>query len=159
MKNRILLFCAAFLAYVPLTNAWNAEDTQDAMRPITDEINSRLGSYLETMNRNTEIYNDRLEGIDKTIEDLRSQVAGLSKRLSDIDGKPPISNGISLPSWVLVIMAVVCAIIVAFAGLLFWPRKKVSSIVTEPSQRCPYCGWAHDPGDTVCKNPKCKMHF
>lgn len=49
--------------------------------------------------------------------------------------------------------------IVGFGGWLFFPRKASPPIAPVGRPKCPRCGWEHDPGDTICKNPACKTQF
>ena len=139
-------------------------------RDYTDrKFREQFEPFQNTMNRNVEIYNQRLRDIDDsiakletTVKELQAANKDLAKRVSDIDGKPLPDPGPLLPSWALYIIMTVCAIVIAFVILVFWPqRKSNSSTSVGPTSRpkCPYCGWEHDPGDTICKNPNCKTQF
>ena len=164
MKNIIhFLFFAVVFFSTPYTMAEWDKDYTDRM------FRERFEPFRTTMNDNVKIYNGRLEGIDKsiteleaTVKKLKSAIESLSERVSDLDGKPPITYGSLLPAWVLAIIVLVCLIVVFFVFLLFWPQKKECRSVPKDSSsrpKCPRCGWEHDPDDTVCKNPVCKTHF
>ena len=41
----------------------------------------------------------------------------------------------------------------------YTPKSPFASAGPGARPKCPRCGWEHDPGDTICKNPACKTQF
>lgn len=171
MKNGIyfIVFAIAFFS-IPFVMAESDMEYTDRMfKERFEPFRDKMDRNIDTFNSNVDYYNNQLRDIDRSLTELKSSVKelqstvdSLSKRVSDIDGMPPVVTGHMLPSWVLFIIIVICIIIFAFAIFLFWPRGKssTSSFVNSSSRpKCPCCGREHDPGDTVCKNPNCKTQF
>ncbi len=138
------------------------------------ETNDRIDSLKSTSNatgKKAEVLEKRLEELYQTVQKQSETINTLSGQLKEVQGKLQINaNEIAslprdpppTPLWVKMPLAIIVALILAVLVFAFWPRKTVSpSVSTESSDRpkCPCCGWEHDPKDTVCKNPNCKIQF
>ena len=164
MKTRHLLTCVMILACAPHAIAYNDNDARMAVQPTISTINERLNKLQESTAKSDDDLDRQIKELRASVSELQSKVDGLWKKgatnLENIgrkgdkaDIKANVALWISVPI-VMVICSVVC--------LVFWPKK--TRAVTINSGRtdnniCPRCGWEHDPGDTVCKNPNCRTQF
>ena len=92
----------------------------------------------------------------KNMDALQAAVTETEQKIKDIKSKP---NGDSKGTVALWITIPTALILVFFLSLAFWPKKTGSLTVQANKHKCPRCGWEHDPGDTVCRNPNCRTQF
>ena len=168
MKTNFFLAGIMVLAYVPFVNAYNDNDARKALRTTTDGIIRRYDNIIDGVNRRLDELrsstNKKDEALNRRIDELQASVSKLQKRVDSLwekgatnldkaDTKANVALWITIP-----IVMVVCGILC----LAFWPKRS-KSLPPNPALsdklKCPRCGWEHAPGDTVCKNPKCKTQF
>ena len=167
------------LAYVPFVNAYNDNDARKALRTTISEINDNIDNLRASAARDDEALSSR---INKSLDELRTSIAkkdkDLSSRIDELQAsvnelqervdslwekgatnldKTDIKANVAL--WITIpIVMVICGILC----LAFWPRRSKAATTNSTradQHKCPRCGWEHDPGDTVCKNPNCKTQF
>lgn len=113
----------------------------------TDDAQSRR--IVELENRVNELSRELA-----ALENWTKEKWGVSvDELKRVDGKSSVSI------WLLLLIVFVIVAILAFA---FWPRGRYKPGLSSDSNlrpKCPRCGWEHELGDTICKNPACKTHF
>ena len=139
-------------------------------KAYTDRMfRERFEPFRDTMNRKVDVLNRQIDNANNSIAELKSTIKklqatnkDLTERVGNIDGKQPPDPGPLLPKWAIFIIMTVCAIVIVFVILVFWPQKKSNSstsVVSPSRPRCPRCGWEYNPGDAICKNPDCKTQF
>jgi len=179
MKTRFLWACIIALVYAPLVNAYNHDDARYALQSTIDDINSRISgiqgeivSVRESVASGDATLNDQIkkrldelrDSTTKRIDELQASVSNLQAKVDSLweNGatsldKTNVKANVAL--WITIpVVLVVCGILC----LVFWPRKPMQTAqnpVSPVNNKCPRCGWEHDPDDTVCKNPKCKTQF
>lgn len=143
--------------------SWTAFDASafTSDKKYTDQIVAEVENRIR---RTDDAQSRRIGELENKVEELSRELSALENwtkekwgvsidELKRVDGKSSVSI------WLLLLIVFVIVAILAFA---FWPRRRLESVLTSDSglqPKCPRCGWEHDPGDTVCKNPACKMHF
>lgn len=160
----------AFAASLFVAYAANAALFTD--KAIDDYADKRLKPVIKQCEQNTkslEGQNKRLEELSQTVQHQSATINEMLSQLKEVQAKLDINakriDNIpvepSAPLWIKVVLGGIAAIIFAVLGLFFWPRKSISTASGNASGRpkCPRCGWEHDPGDTICKNPACKTQF
>lgn len=164
MKTRHLLTCVMILACAPLANAYNDNDARKAVQPTINTINERLNRLQSSTAKTDDDLSRQIKELRDSVSELQNKVDGLWKtgatNLENIgrkgdkaDIKANVALWISVPI-VMVICGVVC--------LVFWPKKTRAVAINSAStdkNKCPRCGWEHDPRDIICKNPECKTQF
>ena len=168
MKTIHLLACVMIFACVPACSPYNDNDNDNdarkAVQPAINTINERLNRLQASTAKTDDDLNRQIKELRASVNELQSKVDGLWKtgatnlenigRKGDVaDLKANVALWISVPI-VMVICGVVC--------LVFWPKKTRAVTINSgrtDKNKCPRCGWEHSPGDTVCKNPRCKLQF
>ena len=178
MKTRFFWACVIALACVPLANAYNDNDARKALRTTIDGINrslddlrssadrtdTRINDLSDSTTKSDKVLSSRIEELQVSVNKLQARVDSLwEKGATNLENigrkgdKTDIKANVALWTTILIVM-VICGILC----LAFWPRKSKLPTVN-PAQleqhKCPRCGWEHDLGDTVCKNPNCKTQF
>lgn len=178
MKTRFFWACVISLACVPLANAYNHNDAREALRTTIDGINTRLDDLRSCTDKNNARINDlhasttksdnvlsnRIEVLQASVNELQAKVDSLwEKGATDLEtigrkgDKTDIKANVAL--WITIPIVMVICSILCFA---FWPRKSKSLAISSArsdQNKCPRCGWEHDPDDTVCRNPNCRTQF
>ena len=96
--------------------------------------------------------NSQLKSENESLKSGNSQLNAEIKRLK------------AKRSWPWIVLAFVVGCLSVFLLSLICIRSPKSNVTASPHlgnglPKCPRCGMEHDPGDTVCKNPKCKTQF
>lgn len=132
---------------------------------------TRIKALETSVKKDSEEQNRRIAELEKKVDSLSKDLAALDnwakekwgigvKELEEANKKA--EKGVRKSSYSLWLLMPVSIVILAVLGFAFWPRKTVPPSVPPESfdrPKCPRCGWEHDPGDTVCKNPNCKTQF
>ena len=168
MKMRFFFAFVTFLAVSLLCRgesdkSYSDRKLNERVAPLEERV-AKLESKIDNLNVELHtlqmaVSNYWATGV-KNLDALQTDIAEYNKSLEKVRGRANAGgrNGtiallISL-SIVLVIVGIIC--------LVFWPRKPVQAVpsrLAADKNKCPRCGWEHDPGDTVCKNPNCKTQF
>ena len=172
MKTRIFLLCVSVLALAHNACAewpWEKytderiaglekviEQQKEKIKELSESRDSlvRLEKFVqqqtEKINEITAKLNETRQLIDKNLEDIQELQGGTNQN----------NHRLTI---IVSIMGAVVVLVLMFFGFLLWPRKhngqSARSSGSGSSPKCPRCGWEHDPGDTVCKNPACKTQF
>lgn len=169
MKTRVST--AVLLLFLLGSMACRAESDKDYADRRIRESEGRITKV--TLQQNTEIakLQDRVDKLEKSLQaqaetnkQLSAQLENLKKDLGEqiqttdtkadkVGKRWMIALWVGIPLLVLVLLGV---------GFLFVPTSSRSGISSREGggrPKCPRCGWEHDPGDTVCKNPACKTQF
>lgn len=170
MKTRFFWACVMALACVLPANAYNDNDARNALRTTIDRIDrfiadlgsatadnsttfKSLKSQIDEIRSSVRKLQESVDGLEKDVANLKNTVRKGDQKGDQTDIKANVALWITIP-----IVMVICSILC----LTFWPRKsRVASLslTLSDKHKCPRCGWKHDPGDTVCKNPNCKTQF
>ena len=175
MKSHTILFCAALLALTPLVHASEQERIDARIKPVKTQVadhDKRIKALESSVKKDSDDQNKKIALLEKRLEAQEMELKKLrdwgekkwnvgkeqlEKANKSADGGNRKGN---LALWILLPVA---AIVLLFAGFFFWPRNRGGQTATaiDPGTRpkCPRCGLEHDPGDTVCKNPACKLQF
>lgn len=153
----IVTFIALFVCSLAAFDACAFTSDKKYTDQIVAEVENRIRRTDDAQSRRIGELENKVEELSKelsALENWTKEKWGVSiDELKRVDGKSSVSI------WLLLLIVVVIVAILAFA---FWPRRRLESVLTSDSglrPKCPRCGWEHDPGDAVCKNPACKMHF
>lgn len=157
MKKKIIFSSIMFLVISPFAKAeWYTSDRVYSDRRLSEEI--------RPIKRNIEALNDRIQKLESDVSSLQKKVDSLrdkgAKNIDALDSKVQgTGRNANIALWIsLSIVLSICGTLC----LVFWPRKS-KTIAINPTlsdkHKCPRCGWEHDPGDTVCKNPNCRTQF
>ena len=156
MKRKIVCL-AVFICSLAAFDACAFTSDKEYTNKIVAEAENRIRRTDIAQNRRIEELEDKVKELSKelsALENWTKEKWGVSiDELKRVDGKSSVSI------WLLLLIVFVIVAILAFA---FWPRRRLASELPPGSglqPKCPRCGWEHDPGDTVCKNPACKTHF
>lgn len=136
-----------------------------------DQLSTKLADLEKREKSNTDAQTERIEQMEKEINQLSTKLADLQKweedkwkvgkdELSKAQKTAQVGNAKGIIA--LGILIPIAALVLLFAGFFFWPRTRGETPAPPPSgtrPKCPGCGWEHDPGDTICKNPSCKVQF
>ena len=158
MKTEIFLSCVMVFAVLLSANAFETD---------TAYSDRRLQERVEPLEKKVETLENRLAAIQKAVSNywetgtnnmdaIQAAVRQTDQRIKDIENKP---NGGAKGTIALLITIPTTLVLVAFMALAFWPKKASAPSVPQSKNKCPRCGWEHDPNDTVCKNPSCKTQF
>lgn len=178
MNTRTIILSTALLALVPLVQASEADRIDARIKPVKAQVadhEKRIKTLEKSVKEDSEkqkIEIAELESrlteqrnkIDELVQELNAVKSTLDASSKSIDTLASTAKGArrtgNLALWILLPVA---ALVLLFAGFFFWPRKRdgQTSTTVEPGARptCPWCGLEHDPDDTACKNPACKMQF
>lgn len=155
--KRIIVCLATFISSLAAFDACAFTSDKEYTNKIVAEAENRIRRTDIAQNRRIEELEDKVKELSKelsALENWTKEKWGVSiDELKRVDGKSSVSI------WLLLLIVFVIVAILAFA---FWPRRRFASDLPSGSglqPKCPRCGWEHDPGDTVCKNPACKTHF
>ena len=168
MKARFFLLFVTIFTVSQFAKAESDKDYSDrrlseAINPIKSDIRDLtegIGNHTETIRTLTE----RIKRLETDVSNLQQEIDSLwnkgAKNFDDLDTKVKgTDRNANIALWIsLSIVLSVCGILC----LVFWPRKsKAASLnpTLSDKPKCPRCGWEHDPGATVCKNPNCKTQF
>ena len=164
VKKRLLLACVMIFACATHAIAYNDNDAREAVQPAINTINERLDKLESSTTQADDDLNMQVKELRASVRELQSKVDSLWKtgatnletigRKGDkADIKANVALWISVP-----IVMLVCGVIC----LVLWP-KKTSAVAIKSARtdknKCPRCGWEHDPRDIICKNPECKTQF
>ena len=168
MKIRFIFAFVTFLAFSLF--CWGESDRSYTDRRLNEraapiesrmaELESRIDNLnMELCKLHMAVSNYWATGA-KNLDALQTDVAEYTKSLERVRGRADVGsrNG----TLALLISLSIGLVIIGIICLVFWPRKPVqavSSRVSADENKCPRCGWEHDPGDAVCKNPKCRTQF
>ena len=169
MKKKIIFSSIMFLVISAFAKvewgdkAYTDRRLSEEIGPIKDDINS--------LTTNTSSNTKYIKELDKRIKELELKVSELqetvdrrwnkgAKNLDDLGAKVKGTNrNANIALWISL------SIVLSVSGVLilvFWPRKSRTASLSptlSDKHKCPRCGWEHDPGDTVCKNPNCRTQF
>ena len=139
--------------------AKRVESLENELKSRTKEIADQKASILmlqmrphqkAKINELTEKLNETRKLLDKNLNDIEKLRGGTERTGHRV-------------RTILLLLVPIAAIVLLFAVFFFWPRNRAGQTTAsvEPGARpkCPRCGWEHDPADTVCKNPACKVQF
>lgn len=182
MKTRFFLVGIMALACVSIVNAYDDDDARDALRTTIESINGSLDELRSSVrsadNQNVknlnklrtydEALSNRIEELQVTVSNLQAKVDRMGRKGNKTDElATPDKHGFAIASddnsnvalWITIpIVMAICG----FLFLVFRSRRSKSSAINHTRSehnKCPRCGWEHDPGATVCKNPNCKTQF
>ena len=177
MKPITILFCAALLALSPLVHA-SEQDRIDAriktVKTQVSEHDKRIKKLEDSVKADSQEQNKKIAAleerqraqgakIDELVRELNAVKSNLDASSKSIDTLASTAKGARRTGNILLwILLPVAALVLLFAGFFFWPHNHIGQPpAPEPGARpkCPGCGWEHDPADTVCKNPACKVQF
>lgn len=155
------LFVACSANAALLTDKAIDEYADKRLKPVIKQCEQNTKSLegqnkrLEELSQKVQLQSATINEMLRQLEEVQAKLEINAKRIDNIPMEP------STPLWIKVVLGGIASIIFAVLGLIFWPRKAVSTVSENASDRpkCPCCGWEHDPGDTVCKNPACKTQF
>lgn len=167
MKTRYFWICVMVFVLSPFAKAESDRDYSDRrlseeIRPIKLNINTLTGGTTNNT-RAIKALTARIKKLESDVSRLQGKVDSLEKRATNLEtigrkgDKTDIKANVAL--WITIpIVMVICGVL----GLAFWPRKSKPvpiSATRSDQHKCPRCGWEHDPDDTVCRNPNCKVQF
>lgn len=163
--KKIFLILVSAMAYSQFVHAeWDKDYTDRRLRDERSKTETRISNLsrdvckkIESNAESISALNKRIEELQKSINDLQEKVDDYwSKGATNLTGTDTKAN---VALWIISLTALaLCAVLC----LIFWPRKPVSNAMNttlSTKHKCPRCGWEHDPGDTICKNPNCKTQF
>ena len=168
MKARFFLLFVTIFTVSPFAKAeWSDRAYSD--RRLLEEIEPiKEGTCINTTA--IKALNEGIQKIESDVSRLQKKVEALNERIqkleSDVNGLKKLDNKVkgtdrnaNIALWIsLSIVLSVCGILC----LVFWPRKSRAATLSptlSDKHKCPRCGWEHDPGDTVCRNPNCRTQF
>lgn len=136
----------------------------DSLKTVANGTAKRVESLENELKSRTKEIADQKAKINELTEKLNETRKLLDKNLNDIEklrgGTERTGHRVRT---ILLLLVPIAAIVLLFAVFFFWPRNRAGQTTAsvEPGARpkCPRCGWEHDPADTVCKNPACKVQF
>ena len=167
MKARFFLLFVAIFTVSPFAKAerdkaYSDRRLSEEIRPIKDDINS-LTEGTSSNTKAIKTLKERIQKLESDVNRLQNRVDSLEKGATNLESisrkgdKTDIKANVAL--WITIpIVMVICGVL----GLAFWPRKSKPvpiSATRSDQHKCPRCGWEHDPDDTVCRNPNCKVQF
>ena len=167
MKTRYFRICVMVLVLSPFAKAESDKDYSD--RRLSEEIGpikSNIRRLIDGIGRHTEAINtlnERIQRLESDVSRLQGKVDSLEKGATNLEtigrkgDKTDIKANVAL--WITIPIVMVICSILCFA---FWPRKSkpvTISSARSDQNKCPRCGWEHDPDDTVCRNPNCRTQF
>lgn len=172
MKTKVSIF--AFVLFLLGVIACQAESDRKYIDRQVDELTERIvegnrvqNKELGELNSRVEKLEERLqtqtETINKLIEQLNNLQNTLGKNAEQISilGDEKEKDG---KRWVIALWIGIPIIVLLLLGLVFLflptPSNPAGGALEgSENTKCPRCGWKHDPGDTICKNPDCKTQF
>ena len=167
MKAKFFWAYIIVLVFSPFVNASPDRDDMKYTDKLVNEVrnylvekhNKLVGAVDERTKQIEELevsvnkLQERVDRLEKDVKDLKNIGQNIGLKGDQTDIKANVALWITIPI-VMVICGVLC--------LAFWPRRSKSATINSTrsdQHKCPRCGWEHDPGDTVCKNPNCKTQF
>jgi uncharacterized coiled-coil protein SlyX len=178
MKTHIILICAALLALTPLVHASEQGRIDARIKPVKTQVENhetRIKALESSVKKDSNEQNQKIAGLERQLGEQESKINELVRELNAVKSKLDASSKSidtlattakgarrtgNLALWILLPVA---ALVLLFVGFFLWPRNRAGQTVASPEPgsrpKCPRCGWEHDPGDTVCKNPSCKVQF
>ncbi len=159
----VTIFTVSQFAKAESDKVYSDRRLSEAISPIKYDINS----WTKVTSSNTKeikVLNERIQKLESDVSSLQEKVDSLWKKgatnletIGRKGDKTDIKANVAL--WITIpIVMVICGVL----GLAFWPRKSKPvpiSATRSDQHKCPRCGWEHDPDDTVCRNPNCKVQF
>lgn len=120
------------------------------------EMNVRVDKLEESLQIQAKTVNQLIE----QLENLQNKLGENAEKINKLDTKTEKVG----KRWVIALWVGIPVVVLLLAGVvfLFLPTPFLSSTGQQDGSgrpKCPCCGWEHDPGDTVCKNPACKTQF
>lgn len=168
MKTRYFWICVMVLVLSPFAKAESDKVYSDRrLSEEIDPIKRGINSLTEAASSNTAVIiklNERIQKLESKVSELQETVDRRwnngAKNLDDLGTKVKGTNrNANIALWISL------SIVLSVSGVLIlvvWPRKSRTASLSptlSDKHKCPRCGWEHDPGDTVCKNPNCKTQF
>ena len=163
MKAKFFWAYIIVLVFSPFVNASPDRDDMKYTDKKVQEVRDYLVEAHNDLVRVVDKHSAQIEKLQASVNKLQERVDSLEKSATNLEtigrkgDKTDIKANVAL--WITIpIVMVICSILC----LTFWPRKsRVASLslTLSDKHKCPRCGWKHDPGDTVCKNPNCKTQF
>ena len=167
MKAKFFWAYVLVLAFSPFVNASPDSDdmvyTDNKVKEVREYFVGEHNTLVTTVDNHTAQINNhtaQIEELKASVNKLQAKVDILEKGAKNLENsgdKTDIKANVAL--WITIpIGMVICCILC----LAFWPRRSKSSTINptrSKQNKCPRCGWEHDPGDTVCKNPNCTIQF
>ena len=158
---------AVFLLGTTASRAESDKKYTDRRLEEVRTVNSEQNRMLSEMNLRVDKLEENLQTQAKTINQLIEQLENLQNKLGENAEK---INKLDTKTekvgkrWVIALWVGIPVVVLLLAGVvfLFLPTPFLSSTGQQDGSgrpKCPCCGWEHDPGDTVCKNPACKTQF
>jgi len=158
----VTIFTVSQFAKAESDKAYSDRRLSEEIRPIKRDINS-LTEGTSSNTKAIKALNERIQKLESDVSRLQGKVDSLEKGATNLEtigrkgDKTDIKANVAL--WITIpIVIVICGVL----GLAFWPRKSKPvpiSATRSDQHKCPRCGWEHDPDDTVCRNPNCKVQF
>ena len=133
--------------------------TQD-IQPLSEKVSTleaKVDQQEKALDEQSAKIKELIDSLNETRSLLDDKLAAIEQLKTDADGTQTKAN---LMFWILLPVA---SMVLLFLGFFLWPRKTQSAgsalVFDTGRPKCPRCGWEHDPGDTVCKNPACRTQF
>lgn len=164
--KKIFLILASVIVYSQFVYAeWGDKAYADRrLREEMSPIRRQLADLSSDFGKKSESNDESISALNKRIEELQKSINDLQEKVDDYWSKGATNltrtdTKANVALWIISLTALsLCAVLC----LIFWPRKSVANTVSttlSTKRKCPRCGWEHDPGDTICKNPNCKTQF
>lgn len=153
MKKKIIFAFIIFLVISPSVEAlewWPWSKLKEQEKKIES-----LEKKIEFLKKEQEIKIKEKDAENKRLEDKIKRSNEIDVQTNDGKNKGK-NNDRGLVQWFII---PIFLILVGLLCFVFWPLKTKATPVSPNKNKCPRCGWEHDPGDTVCKNPNCRTQF
>ena len=133
------------------------------MTDVNSWQNSEIGKlqkHVATLENSIQSQANTINQLIEQLEHLQNKLGENAEKINKLDTETEKVG----KRWVLALWVGIPVVVLLLLGLilLFIPASSRSSNNRQGDNerlKCPRCGWEHDPGDTVCKNPACKTQF
>ena len=139
------------------------EEVEARMTDVNSWQNSEIGKlqkHVATLENSIQSQANTINQLIEQLEHLQNKLGENAEKINKLDTETEKVG----KRWVLALWVGIPVVVLLLLGLilLFIPASSRSSNNRQGDNerlKCPRCGWEHDPGDTVCKNPACKTQF
>lgn len=116
------------------------------------ENNENLQVELQAEQTKNAKLKSALEKKKQDNDNLSEQVKVLQKQIKDLQ-----EEGHILRYQILIAVLSIAIVFLVIVAWVCWVRMSTQVIHIEDHTKCPFCGWEHDPEETVCRH--CNTKF
>lgn len=132
-------------------NQQDVESLKEKLKTLQENNENLQVKLQEEQTKNKELKSD-LEKKKQEKDNLSEQVEALQKQIKVLQ-----EEGHILRYQILIAVLSIAIVFLVIVAWVCWVRMSTQVIHIEDHTKCPFCGWEHDPEETVCRH--CNTKF